>query len=133
MTPRVGILLADDNPAILEAVRSMLNGDYNIVGAVQDGASVLKQAPELKPDFIVLDISMGDLNGFEVTRRLKESGCPSKILFLTVHEDFEFLKAAFDCGASGYVFKSRMNVDLIAAIEAVQVGKVFVPEAPITR
>ena len=68
--------------------------------------------PNLKPDMIILDISIGDLNGFEITRRLKANKCSSKIIFLTVHEEFEFVRAAFDAGALGYVFKSRLSSDL---------------------
>lgn len=131
MVQPLRILLADDSPAILEAVKSELQPDYVIAGAVLDGASVLREVSLLKPDLIILDISLGDLNGFEITRRLKANGCSSKIIFLTVHEEFEFVRAAFDAGVSGYVFKSRLSSDLRAAIKAVQAGKVFIPESPI--
>jgi DNA-binding NarL/FixJ family response regulator len=76
---------------------------------------------------------MGDLNGFEITRQLKMDQCPTKIIFLTVHEELEFIRAAFDAGASGYVFKSRMNTDLRTAINTVQAGRVFIPQAPIPQ
>jgi DNA-binding NarL/FixJ family response regulator len=127
------ILLADDSPAILDVVKSELQRHYIIAGAVLDAASVLREVPNLKPDVIILDVSMGDLNGFEITRRLQADHCPSKIIFLTVHEEFEFVRAAFDAGASGYVFKSRLSSDLCAAIEAIRAGKVFIPEAPIPQ
>jgi DNA-binding NarL/FixJ family response regulator len=133
VTQALRILLADDNPAILEVVTRELQKDFAIVGAVPNGASVLRDVPDLKPDLIILDISMGDLNGFEVTRRLKAGQCDSKIIFLTVHEEFEFVRAAFAAGASGYVFKSRLSSDLRAAIEAIRAGKVFNPEASITQ
>jgi DNA-binding NarL/FixJ family response regulator len=94
---------------------------------------VLLEAPEIKPDVIVLDVSMGDLNGFDVTRQLRASQSTAKIIFLTVHEDFEFIRAAFDAGASGYVFKSRMNTDLRAALEAIKNGKVFIPDASLSQ
>jgi DNA-binding NarL/FixJ family response regulator len=125
------ILLADDSPDILDAVKNELQPDYVIAGAVLDAASVLRDVPNLKPDMIILDISIGDLNGFEITRRLKANKCSSKIIFLTVHEEFEFVRAAFDAGALGYVFKSRLSSDLRVAIEAVRAGKIFIPEAPI--
>ncbi len=131
MAQPLRILLADDNQSILDFVRKMLQKDFSIVGTVGDGTSVLRKVPDLTPDLIILDISMADLNGFEVTRRLRREKCTSKIIFLTVHEDYEFVRAAFDAGASGYVFKSRISTDLRAAIEAVQLGKVFMPEAPI--
>jgi DNA-binding NarL/FixJ family response regulator len=127
------VLLADDNPAILDVVKHMLQKEFTIIGALVDASSVVEQAPELKPDVLILDISMGELNGFEITQQLRAKQCFSKIVFLTVHEEFEFIRAAFDAGASGYVFKSRMNTDLRAALEAVRSGKVFIPQAPIPQ
>jgi DNA-binding NarL/FixJ family response regulator len=130
---RLRVLLADDNPAILDVVKQMLQKEFQIVGALGQASAVIREAPELKPDVLVLDISMGDLNGFEVTRQLKLDQCPIKIIFLTVHEELEFIRAAFDAGASGYVFKSRMNTDLPTAINTVQAGRVFIPQAPIPQ
>ncbi len=129
MEERARVMLADDNPAILEVLKRMLQKEFAIAGSATSATSLLRQAPEIKPDIIVLDISMGDLNGFDVTRQLRAGKCTAKIIFLTVHEDFEFVRAAFDAGASGYVFKSRMNTDLRVALEAVQNGKVFIPDA----
>jgi DNA-binding NarL/FixJ family response regulator len=128
---RLRVLIGDDNPAMLEAVTQMLQEDYQVVGALAEASAVVAQVPKLKPDILVLDISMGDMNGFEITRRLRSDLCRSKIIFLTVHEELEFIRAAFDAGASGYVFKSRMNKDLRTAINTVMNEKVFLPEAPI--
>jgi DNA-binding NarL/FixJ family response regulator len=119
-------LLADDNSAVLNHVTRTLRKEYDIVAAVTDGESVLKQYPRLRPDVIVLDISMGDLSGIDVARRLRDSGCHSKIVFLTVHEDSDFVNAAMGTGASAYVVKSRMSTDLVSAIEAALAGKLFV-------
>jgi DNA-binding NarL/FixJ family response regulator len=127
------VLLADDNPAILDAVKHLLQKDFAIVGALADGSAVVQQTPEINPDVVILDISMGELNGFQITQRLRAKKCFSKIIFLTVHEEFEFIRAAFDVGASGYVFKSRMNTDLPAALEAIRDGRVFIPQAPIPQ
>ena len=131
MVQSLRILIADDNPAILDIVKEILHSDYQVVAALEQASAVIAGVPALKPDVVVLDISMGDMNGFEVTRQLKVEDCKSKIIFLTVHEELEFIRAAFDAGASGYVFKSRMNSDLRAAINAVHSGKVFIPEPPI--
>ena len=131
MVRRLRVLIGDDNPAMLEAVTQMLQEDYQVVGALAEASAVVAQVPKLKPDILVLDISMGDMNGFEITRRLRSDLCRSKIIFLTVHEELEFIRAAFDAGASGYVFKSRMNKDLRTAINTVMNEKVFLPEAPI--
>jgi DNA-binding NarL/FixJ family response regulator len=128
---RLRVLIGDDNPAMLEAVTQMLQDEYQIVGALAEARAIVTQVPKLKPDILVLDISMGDMNGFEITRQLRSDLCRSKIIFLTVHEELEFIRAAFDAGASGYVFKSRMNKDLRTAINTVMNEKVFLPEAPI--
>lgn len=133
MTQPLRILLADDNPAVLDVLQRMLQKDYVIAGAVLDSGSVLREVSNLKPDVIILDISLGDLNGFEVTSQLKADQCPAKIIFLTVHEDLDFIRAGFEAGGSGYVFKSRLSTDLRVAIEMVKAGKVFIPEAPIPQ
>ena len=111
----------------------MLQNEFQVVAALDDAKAVVEQVPKLNPDVVVLDISMGEMNGFEMTRRLKLDLCRSKIVFLTVHEELEFIRAAFDAGASGYVFKSRMHTDLRTAINAVLNDKVFIPEAPISQ
>jgi len=120
------ILLADDNSAILHLARSVLKEEFTVAGSVRDGRTVLREVPNLNPDVVVLDISMGEPNGIEVARRLRESGCHAKILFLTVHQSLDYVHAALDAGASAYVIKSRMNSDLIPAIKAVCSGKLYV-------
>jgi DNA-binding NarL/FixJ family response regulator len=119
------LLLADDNPDLLATLVEMLQVDYKIAAAVSNGTSVLDQIGTLHPDLVVLDISLGDLTGFEVVKRLKYSGFTVKIIFLTVHEDVEFVSAAFDIGVSGFVFKSRISQDLTRAIDVVLKGGRF--------
>jgi DNA-binding NarL/FixJ family response regulator len=119
------LLLADDNPALLDTLIEMLESDYEVAAALCSGASVLEEIPALGPDLVILDISLGDLTGFEVARRLKDTGCTAKIIFLSVHEDIDFVNAAFDLGASGYVFKSRITADLMNAINIVFNGGQF--------
>ena len=128
--PRASVLLADDNLAILELVARMLarTDNYEIVAALTDGSAVMREVFLLKPDVVILDISMGELNGIEVARDLRDSGCQSKVVFLTVHEDADFLNAAMNVGGSGYVVKSRLSTDLVSAIDAVLSGKVFVSQ-----
>lgn len=133
MSERLRILLADDNAAILDAVQRLLQEDFEIVGRLDRASAVMREIPILNPDVLILDVSMPEMNGFEITHRLKQENCTSKIIFLTVHEELDFIRAAFEAGASGYVFKSRMNVDLQIAINAVQSGRVFIPSAPIPQ
>jgi DNA-binding NarL/FixJ family response regulator len=119
------LLLADDNPALLETLIEMLAPSYRVAAALGNGASVLERVSALRPDLVILDISLGDLTGFEVARRLKEIACPAKIIFLSVHEDIDFVNAAFSLGACGYVFKSRITSDLTKAIDIVFNGGQF--------
>lgn len=121
----IRLLLADDNVEILEALADLLQPAYLVVAALSDGASVLAQAPSLNPDLIILDISLGDMAGFEVARRLKKAGIPAKVIFLTVHENIDFVRAAFDLGAVGYVYKSRISSDLVVAIDTICAGGRF--------
>jgi CheY-like chemotaxis protein len=116
------LLLVDDNHALLQRLVGMLQPTYKIAAALSCGATVVDQAAALQPDLIILDISLGDLSGFEVAKRLKEAGCPAKIIFLTLHEDMDFADAACGLGAWGYVFKSRLTIDLEIAISTVLSG-----------
>jgi len=126
--PIATLLLADDNPVILEHVRGLLvrNQQYRVVGAITDGDSVQSAYSRLRPDVIVLDISMGDISGIDVAQDLLDSGCKAKIVFLTVHEDPDFINAAMGAGGSAYIVKSRVSNDLIPALDAVLSGKLFV-------
>jgi DNA-binding NarL/FixJ family response regulator len=103
----------------------MLRAKYEVAAALSNGASALDEIAGLDPDIVILDISLGDLSGFEVARCLKRNNCPAKIIFLTMHECPDFMNAAFEVGASGYVFKSRATPDLTNAIEAVFRGGQF--------
>jgi DNA-binding NarL/FixJ family response regulator len=119
------ILLADDNPSMLETIVDILGKKYTVVAALPNGACVLDQIDRLRPDLAILDVSLGDMNGFEVARRIRDRGCPAKIIFLTVHEAIDFVSEAFNVGASGYVFKSRVAEDLTEAIDVVINGGRF--------
>jgi DNA-binding NarL/FixJ family response regulator len=120
------ILLADDNTEILDHVSDMLDADYEVIGRVADGNAVCSNVQELKPDLIVLDISFGECSGIEIARRLQEQGYAGEIVFLTVHEDPDFVSAAIGAGGRGYVIKSRVNADLRPAVEAALLHRVFV-------
>ena len=123
--PPIRLLLVDDNLAVLETLAELLQPAYVVAGTASDGSSVLQQAATLQPDLIILDISLGDITGFEVAKRLKDAGIPAKVIFLTVHENVDFVRAAFDLGADGYVFKSRITADLIEAINTACAGGRF--------
>ncbi|HLW88940.1 MAG TPA: response regulator transcription factor [Terriglobales bacterium] len=122
----VRILVADDNTAVLDHVSNMLQPDYEIVGKIADGNSVCQQVLDLRPDLTILDISMGEHSGIDIAQRLREEGYVGEIIFLTVHEDPAFVSAAIGAGGRGYVIKSRMNVDLRPAVNAVLAHRIFV-------
>ena len=123
---RARILVADDNTAIIEHVSIMLQPDCEIVGRVVEGDSVCAEVERLRPALVVLDISMGECNGIEIARQLRERGYAGEVLFLTVHEDPDFVNAAIGAGGRGYVIKSRMNVDLRSAVRAVLSHRIFI-------
>ena len=123
---RLRILVADDHKAMRAKVVKHLENDFEVVGAVGDGNAVLEAEARMLPDVCVLDISMPKLSGIEAAGELKKRGSVSKIVFLTVHQDPDFLEAALDSGCLGYVIKSRMALDLIPAINAAISGRLFI-------
>jgi DNA-binding NarL/FixJ family response regulator len=122
-SPRV--LLADDMPEMVESVTQLLRRDFDVVGYAENGEEAIEAMAHLNPDLLVLDISMPVLNGIQVASLLRESGSGVKLIFLTVHEDPDYIEAAFSVGASDYVFKSRVATDLIPAVEGVLRGHKF--------
>ena len=122
--PRV--LLADDHTMLLEAFRRLLEGRCEVVGAVSDGRALLRDAPLLKPDVLVVDIGMPLLNGLEAGRRLKEMLPSVKLIFLTMNEDADLAAEAMRSGASAYLLKNSAASELFRAIEDVLKGKTYV-------
>jgi DNA-binding NarL/FixJ family response regulator len=126
------VLLADDSPSMLQAARLILEPEFQIVGTVDDGEGVVEAMESLKPDVIILDISMGLMNGLEAARLLTRTGSKAKIVFLTVHKDQEFIEEAFSAGAMGYVIKPRLGMDLVIAVREALMGHTFVSPDLIT-
>lgn len=125
--PFTRVLLADDNDEIVDYVSEILfAAEYDVIGTVRNGQEVVQVTQKDRPDVLVLDISMGEVSGIEVARLLQERGFFGKIIFLTVHEDQDFLKAAIAAGGSAYVVKSRLDSDLLPAIHAALCGRLFV-------
>jgi DNA-binding NarL/FixJ family response regulator len=122
--PRV--LLVDDNPAMLARVTTLLKPFCVVVGAVQDGTAALEAARQLRPDVIVLDISMPDMCGLDVAKQLRASGSTAEIVFLTVHDDDEFVQAGRAAGGLGYVIKPRLARDLAHAVAEAHAHRPFI-------
>jgi two-component system, NarL family, response regulator NreC len=121
-------LIADDHGVLRAALRALLNGrpDLDVVGEAADGNEVLRQAGDLRPDLVLMDISMPGRTGIEITRELKQLLPEVQVLILTVHEDEELLREAMRAGASGYVVKRALESELLNAIAAVMRGDLYV-------
>jgi DNA-binding NarL/FixJ family response regulator len=126
---KIRVLLADDHEAILEQVRLELGEDFEIVGSVGNGRDAVEAVLRLHPDVLVTDISMPILDGLQAARRLRSSNCATKIVFLTIHSDPDFVAAALSAGAFGFVTKPHLSTDLIPAIREALEGHVFVSRA----
>ena len=120
------ILLADDHPHLVEKVTQLLQSEYEVLGAVSDGQALVSAAEKLKPDVLVVDVTMPILDGIEAAKRLKARACESKIVFLTVHSDPDYLRACLAAGGLGYVAKSRMSSDLARAVEHALAEQIFI-------
>ncbi|MGC1388313.1 MAG: response regulator transcription factor [Steroidobacteraceae bacterium] len=120
------VLMADDHAEIMTQTRSVLASEFEIVGSVTNGVDLIKAAAQLDPDVIVLDITMPGLDGIETARQLTRFRCRAKLVFLTVHEDPDYLRAALQSGGAAYVIKGRLASDLITAIHEALAGHRFV-------
>jgi DNA-binding NarL/FixJ family response regulator len=123
---RARILMADDHDEMRDRVKHHLEREFEVLEPVEDGIALLEAAARLSPDVCVLDISMPVLDGIETATRLREAGSTAKIVFLTIHEDLDFVQAALKTGASAYVIKRRMVSDLGPAIREALAGRTFV-------
>jgi DNA-binding NarL/FixJ family response regulator len=124
--PLIRVFLAEDQEEMCQTIIQLLCEDFQIVGTAETGAGVLDLPPNLSPDVFVLDISMPEVTGIEAALRLREAGSHAKIIFLTVHEDPDFVENAMTVGAAGYVIKPCMTTDLGPAIRKAMEGSTFI-------
>ena len=122
--PRV--LLADDHTLVREGFKKLLEEHAQVVGSVEDGRSLLDAAKRLRPDIVVLDISMPKLNGLDAARRLRKIIPEARLIFVTVHADPDYINQAFKAGASAYLLKRSAGSELSQAIDAVKNGNYYV-------
>jgi DNA-binding NarL/FixJ family response regulator len=116
----------DDNEAMLRRAAAALAPACVIVGSARNGPAALEAARVLKPDVIVLDISMSGMTGLEVAALLRDGGSTAAVVFLTVHDEEEFVAAAQAAGGMGYVVKPRLVSDLAVAVREARAGRPFV-------
>jgi len=119
------VVLADDNRAMLDEVSRFLQAHFDVVAMVPNGALAVQSAVDLHPDIVVLDIAMPVMGGIEAARTIKRMGLATKIVFLSIQFDHEYVEAAAEIGAS-YVLKTRMRSDLLMAINEALAGREFV-------
>jgi DNA-binding NarL/FixJ family response regulator len=124
---RSTILLADDHTVVIEGLHRILNRpEFEIVGSAADGRALLEATARLRPDVIIVDVSMPLLNGIDAAREILKQKPKAKIIFLTMHSEAPYAAAAFAAGASGYVLKSAAGAELIEAIQKALSGRVYV-------
>ena len=123
---RPRVLLADDHTLVLDGFRKLLEDRCEIVGAAEDGRTLLRMAQELQPDIVTLDISMPELNGVDAARKLKKLLPRTKLIFVTMHADQAYVSEAFKAGASGYLLKRSAGSELLQAIQSVMEGQCYV-------
>ncbi len=120
------IILADDHALVAEGIKNILEPEFEILCMVEDGRELVKQARALKPDIIVSDISMPQLNGIDAITKLKEYGVESKVVLLTMHPEVKYALRALDAGALGYVLKHSASGELITAINTALTGRTYI-------
>ena len=137
MTPtsRLRIVLAEDHPVMREGLRSIVERDptMQVIGEADDGRRAVLLAARLKPEVVVMDISMPELNGLEATKELRRQVPSAKVLVLTRHTETSYVHALLESGASGYVLKQSAADELLRAIKCVASGQTYLDPAIVPR
>ena len=117
------VLLADDHKLLAEGLQSLLSPEFKVAEIVEDGRMLLNANLRLKPDVVITDISMPNLNGIDAIRELKRNTPSVRVIVLTMHSDVDYVIEAFEAGANGYVLKSAAAAELADAIRSVMKGE----------
>lgn len=126
MATRPRVLLADDHRIVLEGLRGLLAGDFDLVGFAANGRELIELHDRLQPDLIVADVSMPLLNGIDAATQLRAKGASCRIVFLSMHPDHTYATRALEAGAHGYVLKHAASDELIAAMRHALRGKTYI-------
>lgn len=129
MADPIRLVLADDHTIFRAGLKALLEleDDIEVVGEAADGGEAVDEARRLRPDVVIMDLSMPETNGLEATRRIAALDIDVKILVLTVHGEEEYLVPVVDAGASGYLTKASADRDLVDAVRTVARGEVYLP------
>ena len=124
----IDVVIADDHAVVRAGLRALITAEpsLKLVGEAAGGLEAIELVTKLKPDILILDMSMPDLDGIAVTREIKHSGSTTRILILTVHEDEALLREAIKAGASGYILKRAAETELISAINILMRGDLYI-------
>lgn len=122
---RPRILLGDDHSLVLEGIKRLLEDDFELVGSVEDGRALVREAMRLRPNLVLLDISMPILNGIDAAREIKKELPEAKLIFISMHANSIYVRKALEAGAAAYVLKSGASEELKKAIAAVRSGRTY--------
>jgi len=123
---RPRVLLADDHRMVAEGLKGLLAEEFELVGIVEDGRAMVAAASKLRPDLIVADISMPQMNGLDALAHLKRDNPVVRVVFLTMHRDAAYARRALEAGASGFVLKHSAPAELVLALRAALQGRTFI-------
>src|SRR5829696_5845574 len=126
---RPRVLLADDHRVVSEGLKGILEGDFEVVGVVEDGRALVAAAKQLRPDVVVIDISMPHLNGIEAMIQIRKDYPGLRFVFLTMHQEPAYARRALEAGAAGFVVKHSAPAELVMAIRAALKGQTFITPA----
>jgi len=131
MDPKTTVLIVDDHSVVVEGIRKAIEKetDFQVAGVAADGLQAIEQVKVLKPDLVILDVSMPDLNGVETAHRIRQCRPRTRIVVFTMHSDIEYVTEMFKSGVSAYLLKEEPLADLVMALRAVRAGGTYYSKA----
>ena len=125
----IRVIIAEDHTILREGLKALLSGEVEVIGEALDGLEAIRLADQLKPDLVLLDLSMPRTNGLEALKEIKRSNPGIRVLILTVQKAEDYVRAALEAGADGYVVKESTSSELFLAIRSVANGERFLSPA----
>jgi len=129
MVSRARVLLADDHKILAEGVKSLLVSEFDVIDVVDDGRAMVAAVKALRPDVVIADITMPNLNGIEALEEIRKFDPDVRMVFLTMHREVAYARRAMEAGAAGYVIKNAAPEELVLAVRAAAEGRTFITPA----